>query len=280
MAKYVKQGQVQAGYTCMEDAVYKTVRDVIQDVAANQDAAVRKLSAQFDQWSPESFRLSEAQIQTIIARVPDRVKDDIRFAQQQVRGFAEKQLATMQDLEVETLPGVILGHKHIPVSSVGCYIPGGRYPMVASAHMSILTAKVAGVRRVMACTPPIKGEIPAATICAMAYAGADEIYVLGGIQAMAAMALGTETIEPVDMLVGPGNAYVAEAKRQLFGKFGIDLIAGPTEVLVIAIIPLIARWWPSTSSGRPSTCRRPRRRSLRPPRRLRERRWSRSRSSC
>lgn len=220
MAKYVKQGQVQAGYTCMEDAVYKTVRDVIQDVAADQDAAVRKLSAQFDQWSPESFCLSEAQIQAIIARVPDRVKDDIRFAQQQVRGFVEKQFATMQDLEVETLPGVILGHKHIPVSSVGCYIPGGRYPMVASAHMSILTAKVAGVRRVMACPPPIKGEIPAATICAMAYAGADEIYVLGGIQAMAAMALGTETIEPVDMLVGPGNAYVAEAKAPALRQGG------------------------------------------------------------
>lgn len=234
MAYYVKQGQVQNGHSLMEDAVYKTVRDVIQEVAADQDAAVRKLSAQFDQWSPASFRLSEAQIQAIIARVPDQVKDDIRFAQQQVRHFAEKQLETVRDLEVETLPGVILGHKHIPVSSVGCYIPGGRYPMVASAHMSILTAKVAGVQRVIACTPPIKGEIPAATICAMAYAGADEIYVLGGIQAMAAMALGTETIEPVDMLVGPGNAYVAEAKRQLFGKVGIDLIAGPTEVLVIA----------------------------------------------
>ncbi|OAS14386.1 histidinol dehydrogenase [Paenibacillus oryzisoli] len=234
MAKYVKQGQVQTGFTMMEDAVYKTVRDVIQDVAVNQDAAVRKLSAQFDQWSPECFRLSEAQIQSIIARVPDRVKEDIRFAQQQVRHFAQQQLGTLRDLEVETLPGVILGHKHIPVSSVGCYIPGGRYPMVASAHMSILTAKVAGVQRVIACTPPIKGEIPAATVCAMAYAGADEIYVLGGIQAMAAMALGTETIEPVDMLVGPGNAYVAEAKRQLFGKVGIDLFAGPTEVLVIA----------------------------------------------
>ncbi|MGG1556340.1 histidinol dehydrogenase [Paenibacillus ferrarius] len=234
MAKYVKKGQVQTGFTMMEDAVYKTVRDVIQDVAVNQDAAVRKLSAQFDQWSPECFRLSEAQIESIIARVPDRVKEDIRFAQQQVRHFAQQQLGTLRDLEVETLPGVILGHKHIPVSSVGCYIPGGRYPMVASAHMSILTAKVAGVQRVIACTPPIKGEIPAATVCAMAYAGADEIYVLGGIQAMAAMALGTETIEPVDMLVGPGNAYVAEAKRQLFGKVGIDLFAGPTEVLVIA----------------------------------------------
>lgn len=234
MAYYVKKGQDQIGYTFMEDAVYKTVRDVIQDVALNQDTAVRRLSAQFDQWSPESFRLSEAQVLEIIASVPERVKDDIRFAQQQIRHFAQKQLETVRDLEVETLPGVILGHKHIPVSSVGCYIPGGRYPMVASAHMSILTAKVAGVQRVIACTPPIKGQIPAATICAMAYAGADEIYVLGGIQAMAAMALGTETIDPVDMLVGPGNAYVAEAKRQLFGKVGIDLIAGPTEVLVIA----------------------------------------------
>ncbi|MFC3839881.1 MULTISPECIES: histidinol dehydrogenase [Paenibacillus] len=235
MGIYLKKGDVgQTSYIASEEAVYRTVKEVIQDIAARQDEAVRTISEKFDHWSPEHFRLSEEQIGDIIARVPEQVQADIRFAQQQIRNFAEKQLATMQDLEVETLPGVILGHKHIPVASVGCYVPGGRYPMVASAHMSILTAKVAGVKRVIACTPPIKGEIPAATICAMAFAGADEIYVLGGIQAMAAMALGTETIRPVDMLVGPGNAYVAEAKRQLFGKVGIDLIAGPTEVLVIA----------------------------------------------
>lgn len=235
MVTYLKQGNIQgAAYTSTEDAVYNTVKEVINEIATDKDAAVRRISEKFDKWSPESFRLSEAQIEEIIARVPEEVKADIRFAQQQVRHFAEKQRETVRDLEVETLPGVFLGHKNIPVSSVGCYIPGGRYPMVASAHMSVLTAKVAGVPRVIACTPPIKGEIPAATICAMAYAGADEIYLLGGIQAMAAMALGTETIAPVDMLVGPGNAYVAEAKRQLFGKVGIDLIAGPTEVLVIA----------------------------------------------
>ncbi|OCT12213.1 histidinol dehydrogenase [Paenibacillus pectinilyticus] len=235
MITYLKQGNAQlAANVSNEESVYHTVKEVIREIATNKDAAVRRISEKFDQWSPASFLLSQEEIQEIIARVPDAVKEDIRFAQRQIRNFAEKQLETIQDLEVETLPGVILGHKHIPVSSVGCYIPGGRYPMVASAHMSILTAKVAGVPRVIACTPPIKGEIPAATICAMAFAGADEIYLLGGIQAMAAMALGTETIASVDMLVGPGNAYVAEAKRQLFGKVGIDLIAGPTEVLVIA----------------------------------------------
>jgi sulfopropanediol 3-dehydrogenase len=162
------------------------------------------------------------------------VKDDIRFAQDQIRNFAVKQKETLLELEVQTLPGVTLGHRLIPVNSVGCYIPGGRYPMVASAHMSIITAKAAGVKRVIACTPPMAGKIPDATVCAMAFAGADEIYILGGVQALAAMALGTETIVPVDMLVGPGNAYVAEAKRQLFGTVGIDLLAGPTEVLVIA----------------------------------------------
>jgi sulfopropanediol 3-dehydrogenase len=234
MVTYLKKGNARSSSAASEEAVYQTVKEVIQEVEIRGDEAVRQLSHKFDNWSPESFRLSESHIQEIVASVPDRVKEDIRFAQRQVRNFAEKQLETVRDLEVETLPGVFLGHKHIPVSSVGCYIPGGRYPMVASAHMSILTAKVAGVKRVIACTPPIKGEIPAATICAMVFAGADEIYVLGGIQAMAAMAIGTETIESVDMLVGPGNAYVAEAKRQLFGRVGIDLIAGPTEVLVIA----------------------------------------------
>ncbi|MDI4645795.1 histidinol dehydrogenase [Cohnella hashimotonis] len=234
MVKFIKQGMTPADFYQEDQTVYDTVRSVIRDVSARGDEAVRELSGKFDHWSPEHFRLSVEQISEIVRSVPDSVKEDIRFAQTQIRNFASKQRETIHDLEVETLPGVVLGHKHIPVSSVGCYVPGGRYPMVASAHMSIVTAKVAGVSRVIACTPPIEGTVPAATVCAMAMAGADEIYILGGIQAMAAMAIGTETIKPVDMLVGPGNAYVAEAKRQLYGKVGIDLFAGPTEVLVIA----------------------------------------------
>jgi sulfopropanediol 3-dehydrogenase len=192
------------------------------------------LSARFDKWSPSNFRLSEEQIENIIADLPQQVIDDIKFAQHQIRNFAQKQRESIKDIEVETLPGVFLGHKNIPVNSVGCYVPGGRYPMVASAHMSVLTAKVAGVKRVIACTPPINGKIPAATVAAMYMAGADEIYLLGGVQAIAMMGIGTETVKAVDMLVGPGNAYVAEAKRQLYGKVGIDLFAGPTETLVIA----------------------------------------------
>lgn len=234
MVKFIKQGMTPADFYQEDQTVYDTVRTVIRDVSVRGDEAVRELSGKFDHWSPEHFRLSVEQISEIVRSVPDSVKEDIRFAQTQIRNFASKQRETIHDLEVETLPGVVLGHKHIPVSSVGCYVPGGRYPMVASAHMSIVTAKVAGVSRVIACTPPIEGTVPAATVCAMAMAGADEIYILGGIQAMAAMAIGTETIKPVDMLVGPGNAYVAEAKRQLYGKVGIDLFAGPTEVLVIA----------------------------------------------
>ncbi len=174
------------------------------------------------------------EIDCLIESLPQQTLDDIRFAQAQVRGFAEAQRKALVDIEVETLPGVILGHKNIPVANIGCYVPGGRYPMVASAHMSIVTARVAGVKRIIACTPPMHGRPHAATIAAMALGGADEIYLLGGVQAIAAMALGTETIRPVDMLVGPGNAYVAEAKRQLFGRVGIDLLAGPTEILVIA----------------------------------------------
>lgn len=236
MATYLKQGKSVSNKDLFEvdPQVYETVRNAIKKIETGGDSVVREMSEKFDKWSPESFRLSDEEIDKIVESVPQQVKDDIRFAQQQVRNFSEKQREALKDIEVETLPGVILGHKNIPVNSVGCYIPGGRYPMVASAHMSILTAKVAGVKRVIACTPPIKGEIPAATICAMKFAGADEIYLLGGIQAMAAMALGTETIKPVDMLVGPGNVFVAEAKRQLYGKVGIDLFAGPTEVLVIA----------------------------------------------
>lgn len=234
MARFLKQGKAQEEIAQNDAQVAETVRQAIQKVEREGDAAVRELSLTFDKWNPQEFRLTPEQIAEIISKVPEQTIEDIRFAQSNVRRFAEEQRKSMLDIEVETLPGVILGHKNIPVESVGCYIPGGRYPMVASAHMSVLTAKVAGVKRVIACTPPINGEIPAATVAAMHMAGADEIYILGGIQAMAAMAVGTETIQPVDMLVGPGNAYVAEAKRQLYGRVGIDLFAGPTETLVVA----------------------------------------------
>jgi len=234
LTTYIKQGKSGAQQQAEDLKVKETVAAIISDIQANGDAAVRKYSDQFDKWSPSSFRLSEAKIDEIISSIPDHVISDIEFAQTQIRNFARYQKETILDLEVETLPGVILGHKNIPVSSAGCYIPGGRYPMIASAHMSIITAKVAGVERVIACTPPVKGKIPAETVAAMKMAGADEIYILGGVQAVVAMAVGTETIDPVNMLVGPGNAYVAEAKRQLFGRVGIDLFAGPTEIAVIA----------------------------------------------
>lgn len=231
---YLKRGKTTDERALADANVQQTVAGILADIAARGDEAVRELSAKFDRWSPEDFRLSGAQIESIIDSLPGQVIEDIRFAQTQVRRFAEAQRAALQDIEVETIPGVILGHKNIPVSRVGCYVPGGRYPMVASAHMSILTAKTAGVDYVVACTPPINGVLPAATIAAMHLAGADEIYILGGVQALAAMAYGALGITPVDMIVGPGNAYVAEAKRQLFGLVGIDLLAGPTEVLVIA----------------------------------------------
>lgn len=234
MAEFLKQGFSETDASEADAKVRSVVEAMLGDVKARGDVAIRELSEKFDKWSPASFRLSELQVKEIIATLPQQVIDDIHFAQTQVRNFAQHQRAALKDIEVETLPGVILGHKNIPVNSAGCYIPGGRYPMVASAHMSVLTAKVAGVKRVMACTPPINGEIPAATVAAMHFAGADEIYILGGIQAVAMMGLGTETIQAVDMLIGPGNAYVAETKRQLYGKVGIDLFAGPTEVLIIA----------------------------------------------
>jgi sulfopropanediol 3-dehydrogenase len=215
-------------------AVRQTVTDVIADIRERGDAAVREYSEKFDNWSPEPFRLSAAHIEQIVSGVSRQVLDDIAFVQAQVRGFAQRQRDALGEFEVETLPGVRLGHKHIPVQASGAYVPGGRYPLVASAHMTIVTAKVAGVPRVAACTPPIRGEIPAATVAAMHLAGADEIYLLGGVQAVAALALGTESISRVDLIAGPGNAYVAEAKRQLFGDVGIDLFAGPTEILVIA----------------------------------------------
>ncbi len=214
--------------------VRATVEGILADIEERGDAAVRELSEKFDNWSPESFRLSPEQIEDAISQVSAQDLEDIKFAQAQVRNFAEHQKAALKDIEVETLPGVILGHKNVPVNSVGCYVPGGKYPMVASAHMSVLTAKVAGVKRVVAAAPPYKGSAHPAIVAAMHMAGADEIYVLGGVQAIGAMALGTETIEGVDMIVGPGNAFVAESKRQLYGRVGIDLFAGPTETLIIA----------------------------------------------
>jgi sulfopropanediol 3-dehydrogenase len=214
--------------------VAETVSRILADVAERGDAAVREWSAQFDRWQRESFRLTDDEIRRAVDSVPPTVLDDLRFAQEQVRGFAEAQRKTLGDLEIETLPGVTLGHRVIPIASAGSYVPGGRYAIIASAHMSIVTAKVAGVGRVAACTPPLGGELPAATIAAMHLAGADELYSLGGVQAIAALALGTETIAPVDFIAGPGNAYVVEAKRQLFGRVGIDLLAGPTEIVVVA----------------------------------------------
>jgi sulfopropanediol 3-dehydrogenase len=234
MKKIIKEGISLEASKSADDKVKKIVEGILADIDGRGDTAVRELSEKFDKWAPESFLLSDEQIQECINSLPASTIDDIKFAQTQVRNFAQAQLDSMNDIEVETLPGVILGHKNIPVASVGCYIPGGKFPMVASAHMSIVTAKVAGVKRIIACTPPDKGAFPAATVAAMSLGGADEIYVLGGVQAVAAMAMGTETINGVDFLVGPGNAFVAEAKRQLYGRVGIDLFAGPTETLIIA----------------------------------------------
>jgi sulfopropanediol 3-dehydrogenase len=218
-----------------EDArVRSTVETILSGIAARGDTEVRALSEKFDSYSPGSFRLSEREIEAALSKVSRRDLEDIRFAQEQVKTFAEHQKASLRDLEVETLPGVILGHRNIPVNSVGCYVPGGKYPMVASAHMSVVTAKVAGVKRIVASAPPQGGAPHPAIVAAMHLGGADEILCLGGIQAVGAMALGTETIAAVDMLVGPGNAFVAEAKRQLYGRVGIDLFAGPTETMVIA----------------------------------------------
>ncbi len=234
MSSVLKSPALPAAPVGGDPGVRSTVESIIGEVRTRGDAAVREYSARFDRWEPESFRLSSGAVEQLVASVPAQVIEDIRFCQDQVRRFAQAQRATLTDLEVETLPGVTLGHRHLPVASSASYVPGGRYPMVASAHMSVITAKVAGVKRVVACTPPLGGAAPAATVAAMHLAGADEILILGGVQAIAALALGTETIDSVDFLVGPGNAYVAEAKRQLFGVVGIDLLAGPTEILVIA----------------------------------------------
>lgn len=234
MARYLKTGITSAERRETEEKVKAIVERILLEIEQKGDAAVRELSEKFDEWSPESFRLSEGEIQSCLDQVPDQAISDIEFAQEQIRNFAQIQRDALADVEVETLPGVILGHKNIPVESVGCYVPGGKYPMLASAHMSVVTAKVAGVPRIMTCAPPFNGQPSPVIVAAQHLAGADEIYCLGGVQAVGAMALGTDTIESVDMLIGPGNAYVAEAKRQLFGRVGIDLFAGPTETLVIA----------------------------------------------
>ena len=231
---YLKKGKTAEDNAIDDAQVSEVVKNTLQVIEEKGDAAVREFSEKFDNYSPKSYKLSSAEIDSLIANVSDRDMKDIKFAQEQVRNFAQAQRDSMQDIEVETMPGVILGHKNIPVQSVGCYVPAGKFPMVASAHMSVVTASVAKVPRIVACTPPYQGQPNAAVIAAMHLGGAHEIYVIGGIQAVGAMALGTETIAPVDMLVGPGNAYVAEAKRQLFGRVGIDLFAGPTETMVIA----------------------------------------------
>ncbi len=231
---YLKRGKPEDARSEDDAKVRGAVEAILKDIEARGDAAVRALSEKFDRYSPPSFRLSDSEIEALMARVSARDMEDIKFAQAQVRNFAQAQRDSMKDIEIETLPGVVLGHRNIPVQSVGCYVPGGKFPMVASAHMSVLTAAVAGVPRIVAATPPFKGEPNPAVIAAMKLGGAHEIFVMGGVQAIGAMALGTETLKPVDMLVGPGNAFVAEAKRQLYGRVGIDLFAGPTETMVIA----------------------------------------------
>ncbi|MCR9177590.1 MAG: histidinol dehydrogenase [Alphaproteobacteria bacterium] len=234
MARWLKTGRTDEERREDDDKVRATVETTLAEIEARGDAAVRELSEKFDKWSPAQFRMSDEDIARCLSEVSERDLEDIKFAQAQVRNFAQKQKDALQDIEVETLPGVILGHKNVPVNAVGSYVPGGKYPMVASAHMSVVTAKVAGVKRIATCAPPYEGRPNAAIVAAQHLGGADEIYALGGIQAIGAMAIGTETIAPIDMLVGPGNAFVAEAKRQLFGRVGIDLFAGPTETLILA----------------------------------------------
>ncbi|APW59796.1 histidinol dehydrogenase [Paludisphaera borealis] len=234
MENWLKRGVDQAEAAEADAKVRETVERILADIARRGDAAVRELSVKFDKWDRDDYRLSPAEIEGCLAQLSKRDIEDITFAQTQVRNFAQHQRAALWDVEVETLPGVLLGHKNIPVGSAGCYVPGGKYPLLASAHMSVVTAKVAGVPRIVTCAPPYQGKPSAAIVAAQHLAGADEIYCLGGVQAVGAMALGTKSIAPVDLLIGPGNPYVAEAKRQLFGRVGIDLFAGPTETLVIA----------------------------------------------
>ena len=234
MVRHLKTGRMPKQARADAKKVRDIVTGIIEDIEARGDAALREISEKFDKWNPASFRLSPHEIEACLAQLSQRNLDDIKFAQAQVRNFAQVQRSTIKDVETETLPGVVLGHKNMPVDSVGCYVPGGKYPLVASAHMSVVTAKVAGVPRVIAASPPYHGKPSPAVVAAMHLGGADEIYCIGGVQAIAALALGTESIAPVSMIVGPGNAFVAEAKRQLFGRVGIDLIAGPTETLIIA----------------------------------------------
>jgi sulfopropanediol 3-dehydrogenase len=234
MARILKRGISPADAAEIDARTRQMVEGILTEIRSRGDAAVRDYSDKFDAWSPVAFRVDSQEIRACYETLSGQTLEDIAFAQAQVRRFAEAQRLAIQDLEIETLPGVVLGHKNIPVGSVGCYVPGGKYPLVASAHMSVVTAKVAGVARVIAAAPPFRGALSPAIIVALDMAGADEIYSLGGVQAIGAMAYGTETVRPVDMLVGPGNVYVAEAKRQLFGRVGIDLFAGPTETLVIA----------------------------------------------
>ena len=234
MARHLKTGRTPEQTTAEAKKVRDIVTGIIEEIESRGDAALREISEKFDHWNPPAFRLSEQEIERCLSQLSRRNIDDIQFAQAQVRNFAQAQRSAIKDVEVETLPGVILGHKNMAVDSVGCYVPGGKYPLVASAHMSVVTAKVAGVPRVIAASPPYQGKPNPAIVAAMHFGGADEIYCMGGVQAIAAMALGTKGIDSVSMIVGPGNAYVAEAKRQLFGRVGIDLIAGPTETLIIA----------------------------------------------
>ena len=234
MARWLKQGLPEEEKRAQDAKVRETVEAILADIELRGDEAVTELSIRFDDWHREDFRLSPEEVESCLNEVPESVLDDIRFAQAQIRNFAEIQRSALRDVEEETLPGVVLGHRNIPVGAVGCYVPGGKYPMVASAHMSVVTAKVAGVKRIVTCAPPFEGRPSAAIVAAQHLAGADEIYCLGGVQAIGAMALGTASLAPVDMLVGPGNPFVAEAKRQLFGRVGIDLLAGPTETLIIA----------------------------------------------
>ena len=234
MIRYLKRGKDAQTQADEDSLVRSTVEGILKNIEVRGDEAVREYSKKFDNWDPADFRLSHAAIEAAVKQLSPRELEDIKFAQVQVRNFAQLQRDSMQDIEVETLPGVILGHKHIPMNAVGCYVPGGKYPLIASAHMSVLTAKVAGVKRIVATAPPYQGAPHPAIVAAMHFAGADEILVLGGVQAVAAMAIGTASIKAVDMLVGPGNMYVAEAKRQLYGRVGIDLFAGPTETLIIA----------------------------------------------
>ncbi len=234
MAQWLKRGALSDQREETDAKVRQTVEQILEDIGKRGEAAVRDYSQKFDNWAPKEFKLSANDIEQAVASLPKQAIDDIKFAQTQVRNFAQIQKDALRDVEVETMPGVILGHKNIPVNSIGGYVPGGKYPLLASAHMSIVTARVAGVKRIVSCAPPFQGKPAAAIIAAMYLGGADEIYVMGGVQAIGAMALGMGGLEPVDMLVGPGNAYVAEAKRQLFGRCGLDLLAGPTETLIIA----------------------------------------------